>query len=47
MDKSITVVKGKEPKLGKNTLVVAPIPTIASLVEESFEIRSLTNALKV
>ena len=46
VDKSITVVKGKEPKLGKNTLVVAPIPTIASLVEESFEIRSLTNALK-
>lgn len=46
VDKSITLIKGKEPKLTKNTLVVAPIPTIASLVEERFEIRSLTNALK-
>ena len=45
VDCSYTLIKGKEPKLTPNTLIISSNAKIASIVEDEFDDRNLTNAL--
>ena len=46
VDSSYTLIKGKEPSLTPNTLIISSNAKIASIVEDEFDDRNLTNALK-
>ena len=46
VDYSYTLIKGKEPSLTPNTLIISSNAKIASIVEDEFDDRNLTNALK-
>lgn len=46
VDKSITLIKGKKPKIGKNTLVLCPVASVASQAEDVFDERDLAKELK-
>ena len=46
VDESYTLIKGKEPYITKNTLVISSNAKVASIVEDEFDDRNLTNALK-
>lgn len=46
VDKSYTLIKGHAPKLKDDTLIVSSNAKIASIVEDEFDERNLTNALR-
>ena len=45
VDKSYTLILGKEPTLKDNTLIISCNAKVASIVEDEFDERNLTNAL--
>ena len=45
VDNSYTLILGKEPKLKENTLIISCNAKVASIVEDEFDERNLTNAL--
>ena len=46
VDESFTLIKGKAPYLTDKTLILSSNAKIASIVEDEFDDRNLTNALK-
>lgn len=46
VDNSYTLIKGDAPKLDSNTLIITCNAKVASIVEDEFDERNLTNALK-
>lgn len=46
VDNSYTLIKGEAPKLDDNTLIISSNAKVASIVEDEFDERNLTNALK-
>lgn len=46
VDKSYTLIKGKVPTLKDNTLIISSNAKVASIVEDEFDERNLTNALR-
>lgn len=46
VDNSYTLIKGDAPKLDLNTLIISCNAKVASIVEDEFDERNLTNALK-
>ena len=46
VDESYTLIKGDEPYINNNTLILSANAKIASIVEDEFDERNLTNALK-
>lgn len=46
VDESITLVKGKLPLLKEDTMVLAPVASVSSIVEDEFSERDLSKALK-
>ena len=46
VDESYTLIKGKEPYITKNSLIISSNAKVASIVEDEFDDRNLTNALK-
>ena len=46
VDNSYTLIKGCPPKLDDNTLIISCNAKVASIVEDEFDERNLTNALK-
>ena len=46
VDKSYTLIKGEAPYINNNTLIISSNAKIASIVEDEFDERNLTNALK-
>ena len=46
VDKSYTLIKGHAPKLKDDTLIISSNAKIASIVEDEFDERNLTNALR-
>lgn len=46
VDKSYTLIKGKAPYITPNTLIISCNAKVGSIVEDEFDDRNLTNALK-
>ena len=46
VDNSYTLIKGKAPYLTSNTLIISSNAKVGSIVEDEFDDRNLTNALK-
>ena len=46
VDKSYTLIKGKAPYITANTLIISCNAKVGSIVEDEFDDRNLTNALK-
>lgn len=46
VDKSITLLKGEKPHITKDTLIISPVATVSSIVEDVFDNRDLTLSLK-
>ena len=46
VDNSYTLIKGKKPYVNDKTLILSSNAKIASIVEDEFDERNLTNALK-
>ena len=47
VDNSYTLIKGKEPYIVDKTLIISVNVNVASIVEDEFDERNLTNALKI
>ncbi len=46
VDQSITLIKGNEPKITKNTLILTPVASVASQAEDVFDERDITLELQ-
>lgn len=46
VDESLTLLKGDEPYISDDTLFLTPLPMVSSIVEDEFDDRNLTKAIK-